>query len=566
MKKSESRSPGRYLRVILCGMACLFFMPGYYALTAETGNAANEPTEEAEQKAEEAAERAAEQAAEEAEEAAEQAAEEAEEAAERAAEQAAQEAEEAAERAAQEAEEAAEQAAEEAEEAAERTAEEAEEAEKQAEKAAQEAQRLADRDDPEDDEDTGDEQDRGADEDVSEDGEVKGARDRQGQDAGPASAARMMAARSDEFDDLYDDDGFEAVADEILLLAEADRVMSLEETGYAVAARQYLEGLDMVLVRMTAPKEAELSDSAAALSAREERAEVDLNHLFAPESETAFTQEAFTQEAAYSTADLSGQMKLNGRPTEVLSLGLIDTMVDQSHAAFLAGNILIRDLVPYERTRPRDHGTAVASILVGDEPGVFRGMVPSARLYAASVFFEISPGKTVATTESLILALDWLLRKKVRVINMSLSGPPNKLLEAAVRRVAEKGGVIIAAVGNGGAASSPLYPAAYPGVVAVTAVDQEQHVYLRANRGSHVAFSAPGVDIPVARAGGGYQAQSGTSLAAPFVSAVIADMMNRHERQSPRDTLETLQKNSLDLGAPGFDNIYGHGLIRPVAD
>ena len=119
---------------------------------------------------------------------------------------------------------------------------------------------------------------------------------------------------------------------------------------------------------------------------------------------------------------------------------------------------------------------------------------------------------------------------------------------------------IVAAVGNAGPAAPPLFPAAYDGVAAVTAVDGEHQVYRRANRGDHVDFSAPGVDVLAATPGGGYATVSGTSFAAPFVTALIA---TREATQlSGVDVEIELQREAMDLGREGFDPVYGYGLAR----
>ncbi|MCF6197338.1 MAG: S8 family serine peptidase, partial [Emcibacter sp.] len=245
-----------------------------------------------------------------------------------------------------------------------------------------------------------------------------------------------------------------------------------------------------------------------------------------------------------------------------IRIGLIDTMLDTSHSALINQAITIEDFVPYDKERPKYHGTAIAAILVGHDPDKYKGIAVGAKLYAASVFFKYDKTKVAATTESLILALDWLVRQKTSVINMSLSGPADPLLEIAINKVMEKGSIIVAAVGNGGPAAAPLYPAAYPGVVAVTAVDKQQHVYLQANRGRHVAFSAPGVNIPTANAGGGYQIRSGTSIAAPFVSAILAELSPEN---GTVNIVKLLEKNTIDLGKKGFDSTYGYGLIQAVS-
>ncbi|NOZ43462.1 MAG: S8 family serine peptidase, partial [Alphaproteobacteria bacterium] len=369
--------------------------------------------------------------------------------------------------------------------------------------------------------------------------------------------------RHREFKGIYDNNGALAVNDEILVLASKTARFNAKEQGYHVSGRRYLKGLGMVLTRVEAPKGTKLPKSATELSGDMKNAKVDLNYLFLPA-----TGSVSSADTAYSVADFASKENLNLRETPGIRLGLIDTMVDRSHPSLRGKAITAEDFIPYDMERPEGHGTAIASLLVGNEPSVFRGLVPGAKLSAASVFFKLPSGKVAATTESLILALDWLVRQKVRVINMSLSGPPNSLLAMAIRRVAEKGIITVAAVGNAGPVAAPLFPAAYPDVVAVTAVNKNHHVYLRANRGSYIIFSAPGVNIVAAHYGGGYRAVTGTSIAAPFVSAILANEANANKSLNQEQLVKILEKNTLDLGTSGFDDTYGYGLIQtlPPAD
>ena len=139
------------------------------------------------------------------------------------------------------------------------------------------------------------------------------------------------------------------------------------------------------------------------------------------------------------------------------------------------------------------HGTAIASLLIGHGLAGHTeaaGLLPAADLYAAAVFAR-DGDRSEASAFAIAGALDWMAANQVRVVNISLSGDANSLLEIAAQRAAAKGAVLVAAAGNGGPGAPPAYPAALPGVIAVTAVDQEGHVYSKANQGSYIAFSAP---------------------------------------------------------------------------
>jgi subtilisin family serine protease len=215
-----------------------------------------------------------------------------------------------------------------------------------------------------------------------------------------------------------------------------------------------------------------------------------------------------------------------------------------------------RDFVTNEGTRPLTHGTAVASLIA-------QGSENEARILSASVFFQAPNYAPGATTESLVAALDWLASERVHAINMSLAGPANALLEKAIGALLDAGPPIVAAVGNNGPSGEPLYPAAYAGVIGVTAVDRDGKVFLYANRGEHVDYAALGVNVKVADSEGSWTLQSGTSMASPYVAVVVARM--QHAGRMPLDALTAaLTASAEDLGRDGFDSTFGHGLITGV--
>jgi subtilisin family serine protease len=221
--------------------------------------------------------------------------------------------------------------------------------------------------------------------------------------------------------------------------------------------------------------------------------------------------------------------------------------------------ITSKDFVRHEAQRPLGHGTAVASIIA-------RAAATPIAVYSAGVFFQAAGHAPGASTESLVAALDWLAAERVDVINMSLAGPANALLERALLRLAAtQGPAVIAAVGNNGPSGEPMYPGAYDAVVGVTAVDRKQQVFRYANRGEHVDFAALGVDVKVANAAGGWRLESGTSMAAPRV-AVIVGALRRNNAASGSDLRDLLISHARDLGRPGFDPVFGYGLLTEPPD
>ena len=236
-------------------------------------------------------------------------------------------------------------------------------------------------------------------------------------------------------------------------------------------------------------------------------------------------------------------------------LGMVDTDVDETHSGLRGLSLREQDFVSHGTLRPMAHGTAVASVLARQSSNV------GAELLAASAFFVSDDGTTGATTSSLLSSFDWLITEGVEVINVSLTGPPNAAMEAYIARMQAKGVVFVAAVGNEGPASGPLYPAAYDGVIGVTAVDGNGKVYRWANRGPFVDIAAEGVNVRVAKPVNDETLQSGTSFAAPLVSAYLAGWTDA-------DVVQETPEAALIRAAgwtpeTGRDDSLGLGVLRP---
>jgi len=357
--------------------------------------------------------------------------------------------------------------------------------------------------------------------------------------AGTVNAAmRPFAADVDPFGHLIE-------KNVLVVLVDNTRLDALRRFGLTVVAARPLDAIGMSLLTLQGANSHSLASTAVDLRRAFPQAVVDYNHLYFANSNDA-------QDTSPDAAKLpSGGAGQSG--DSVVRIGMIDSAVMRAHEALSGIRIEQQDFVTHAGTRPLGHGTAVASLLAGAAPR-------HAELLAASVFFRIPDHAAGATTESLVAALDWLASAGVDVINMSLAGPRNALLERALVRLAADGPMVVAAVGNNGPSGEPLYPAAYAQAVGVTAVDRDRQVFRYANRGSHVGFAALGVDVKVADAAGGYRIESGTSMAAPLVAAVIAEAHARDH--APRAALlQKLIAGAEDLGRPGFDEIFGHGLV-----
>lgn len=243
-------------------------------------------------------------------------------------------------------------------------------------------------------------------------------------------------------------------------------------------------------------------------------------------------------------------------------IGVIDTAHDGDHPAFANRNIAVGkvDLNTTPISSPNWHGTGVLAILAGNPGSTTPGLLPNARYVLVDVFFGDASGQPMSDTYSLLLALRLMDRLGVNVVNLSLSGPADKAIEAEIAAMVAKGIVFVAAAGNEGLGAPPSYPAAYKGVIAVTAVNHAGLGYRHASQGPHIDLAAPGVGIWTAAPGRKEAYRTGTSFAAPYVTATVA-VMQRFARGWSKDRL-LARLEYTDLGTPGRDEVFGRGLVK----
>ena len=241
-------------------------------------------------------------------------------------------------------------------------------------------------------------------------------------------------------------------------------------------------------------------------------------------------------------------------------VGLIDSGVDMEHPEIRGSVLGYLDAVDGLAT-PHAHGTSMATAIVAH--GELQGIAPAARLIVARAFGGPQAASANGKSFQILTALEWVVQQRAKVINLSFAGPQDRLLSKALAGAKERGVITVAAAGNGGARSAPLYPGADPSVIAVTATDAEDKVFSDANRGSYVAIAAPGVDVLTAEPGGRYAFTSGTSIAAAHVSALVALLLEKQPELDTDSARRVLAESAVDLGSRGRDPVYGAGRIDP---
>lgn len=322
--------------------------------------------------------------------------------------------------------------------------------------------------------------------------------------------------------------------------------------GFVALSQVDVTALSQRLLRFSLPEGRSPDEALAELVSLLPGARADENHVYTPDDLLCEGEDC----AAHAMIGWSGWPSAM-RPR----LGMIDTGINTDHPALQGRRLTVHQIDLGDRaTAGRQHGTAIAAMLVGSATGRVPGLLPDAELIAVEAFHR-SSGAEQADAYSVSEALDLLIVEGVEVINLSFSGPANAVLGAMIARAAETGIGLVAAAGNGGPGAGPAYPAAWPQVVAVTAVDADERVYRQANQGPYVMLAAPGVNVWTAASVSGGRLRSGTSYAAPFVTAALAVERMRTPTQDIGAVTGRLFACARDLGEAGFDPIYGHGLV-----
>ena len=334
------------------------------------------------------------------------------------------------------------------------------------------------------------------------------------------------------------------------------QIVTLTGRGYQIIDRRDLQATDVAVVRFRVPRGVRLEAARTEIGALS-GATADFNHFYRPQQQGC-------------SGPVCRAHRLVGWPPgtalrcgATATIGMIDTGINIEHAALADRDIEIISLRDGKRQSPgRQHGTAVAALLVGAPGSRAPGLLPDAKLIAVDAFHRGGRSDDRIDAYDLVRSIDALLARDVPVINLSLAGPANAIVKPSVDRALARGVTVVAAAGNVGPDAPPAYPAAYDGVIAVTAVDLRLRVYRRAGRGRHIDFAAPGVGVWTAASVRGRRPKTGTSFAAPFVSAAAAVLSARQPGTGDRDRIRVLTASARDLGPAGHDPIFGWGLLQ----
>jgi len=236
-------------------------------------------------------------------------------------------------------------------------------------------------------------------------------------------------------------------------------------------------------------------------------------------------------------------------------IAVIDSSIEADHPE-LAGSIVEQFDALGSKEGPHVHGTGIAGAIASHAR--LMGGAPKAQILAIRAF-GVSSGTAQSSSYVVLKALDYAAAHKAQIVNMSFAGPKDTLIERGIAALAGRGIVMVAAAGNAGAKSPPLYPAANPHVIAVSATNAQDELLAASNRGSYVCVAAPGADIFLPAPDGKYQMTSGTSFSAAYVSALAALMLERHPGLKPEEVRAILTRTARDLGSPGRDDLFGAG-------
>ena len=268
-----------------------------------------------------------------------------------------------------------------------------------------------------------------------------------------------------------------------------------------------------------------------------------------------YSQAEFSSEDNKFNIDSYDISTLQGNEnSKKIKIAILDTGIDKEHVS-LSGKVKeeINIISPGEKIYDSlGHGTAVAGIIAASNNEI--GIAPNSELYSVKVLDENGKG----TIENVIKGIEWAIEKDVDIINLSFGFSQDKAeLKETIDKAIAKGIIVVASAGNM-YGLNVQYPAAYKNVISVAAVDQNQNAASFTARGK-IDFTAVGVDVKIIAPNNTLQVNSGTSLAAPYVTGVIALILQNkdifpkeQDKENYLYVYETLKNIALDGSTSRF--------------
>jgi subtilisin family serine protease len=367
----------------------------------------------------------------------------------------------------------------------------------------------------------------------------------------PATLLDLRRQRLDDFIREHratvdrDEAGDPVVRGEVLAMAPGPGAAeAAAKAGFVVLRTERLDAIGLEVIVLGAPRGMSTRAAVRRLRKLDPSGGYDYDHVY------------FAAGSLWASSSMAGGGRAAEGPSSA-TVGLIDTGIDTRNPALKRGRIEAKGFAPGAPS-PQAHGTATAGLIAGEADG-FRGAAPGASVLAADIYGVGGGGSAL----DLARALAWMAQARAPVVNVSLVGPDNRLLAASVRSLTARGQIVVAAVGNDGPAAPPMYPASYPEVVAVSAVDGHGRPLLEAGRASHIDFCAPGADMAAPTGPSGFAAARGTSFAAPIVAGLLARELHDPDPAGARVAIAALGRASTPAGSACGRGVVGADLRTP---
>jgi subtilisin family serine protease len=346
------------------------------------------------------------------------------------------------------------------------------------------------------------------------------------------------------------------------IVAELDSALTPDQTD-ALARRLRLErlssqdfpliGANISLFRITDNRSVETVESQMRAEADVRAVQPNFRYVLQDQVTAPALGEGDPAQYALAKLRLPEAHKLSAGAN--VTVAVIDSGIDVAHPELADAIVGSFDALG-SKEGAHVHGTGIAGAIVSHAR--LMGSAPRARILAIRAF-GVSQGGAESSSFVILKGINHAAMNGAQVINMSFAGPQDPLIERGIAASASKGIVMVAASGNAGPKSPPLYPAASPSVIAVSATDAYDRLFSASNRGSHIAVAAPGVDIFLPAPDNKYQMTSGTSFSAAYISGLAALMIERNPQLRPNEIRSILMTTARDLGAPGRDDLFGAG-------